>query len=168
MSILQATASGDQTARVFDVISQQPINVLAGHRSSVKQVAFNPRNPSILTTCSRDGNIHIWDLRCVGSESSLGKGITEHKPVNSILQAHADTTLKRGVTPRTDVSVTAAVWLINRDNCIATASEANSYVLACYPEPEHSLTLSNIYDLQMHQNLGHSLHPDKAQSSRCR
>lgn len=123
-----ATASGDQTSRVFDVISQQLTDVLMGHRSSVKQVAFNPRNPSILTTCSRDGNIHIWDLRCVGSASSLGKGVTEHKPVNSILQAHADTTLKKGITPRTDVSVTAVVWLINRDNSIATASEANSCI----------------------------------------
>lgn len=125
---------------MFDVISQQPTDVLMGHRSSVKQVAFNPRNPSVLTTCSRDGNIHIWDLRCVGSVSSLGKGVTEHKPVNSILQAHADTALKKGVTPRTDVSVTAAVWLINRDNSIATASEANSYVSANYPELEHPLT----------------------------
>ena len=122
---------------MFDVITQQPTDVLIGHRSSVKQVAFNPRSPSVLTTCSRDGNIHIWDLRCVGSASTLGKGVTEHKPVNSIPQAHADTTLKKGVTPRTDVSVTAAVWLINRDNFIATASEANSYVLACYPHLEH-------------------------------
>lgn len=98
-----------------------------GHRSSVKQVTFNPRNPSVLATCSRDGNIHIWDLRCVGTSSSIGSA-TEHKPVNSIIHAHADTVGKRAITARTAVSVTAVTWLINADNTIATACEANSSV----------------------------------------
>ena len=122
-----ATASGHQTARVFDVSTQTCTNILAGHRSSVKQVAFNPRNPNILTTCARDGNIHIWDLRCVGTPSELGRNITEHKPVNSINQAHSEQDQKKSYPPaRPDVSVTAAVWLINRENTIATACEANS------------------------------------------
>ena len=123
-----ATASGDQSARVFDVVTQVCTNVLAGHRSSVKQVAFSPRNPSILTTCARDGNIHFFDTRCVGTASSLGKNIVENRPVNSILQAHAETGPKKGVTARSDISVTAAAWLINRDNVIATACESNSCI----------------------------------------
>ncbi|KAF8449724.1 WD40-repeat-containing domain protein [Kalaharituber pfeilii] len=122
-----ATASGDQTARVFDVATQTCTNVLVGHRSSVKQAAFNPRNPSILSTCSRDGNIHIWDLRCVGTPSSLGNHITEHKPVNSILLAHSEPT-PRKASARAEVSVTAVTWMINKDNTIATACEANSCI----------------------------------------
>ncbi len=63
-----ATASGDQTAHVIDMLQQKTKYVLAGHMSSVKQVRFQPGNDSILATSSRDGTVRLWDLRCRASE----------------------------------------------------------------------------------------------------
>ncbi|KAF2216480.1 hypothetical protein CERZMDRAFT_33925 [Cercospora zeae-maydis SCOH1-5] len=65
-----ATASGDQTARVVDMQSQRTICILTGHKSSVKQVRFQPNDDNMITTSSRDGTIQLWDLRC-GSKSAV-------------------------------------------------------------------------------------------------
>lgn len=37
---------------------------MAGHVSSLKQTRFQPGSSSVLATCSRDGSVQIWDLRC--------------------------------------------------------------------------------------------------------
>ncbi|KAI1214602.1 WD40 repeat-like protein [Annulohypoxylon truncatum] len=63
-----ATASGDQTGRVIDMMTQTPISILQHHTASLKQVRFQPgkSNSSVLATSSRDGSVQIWDLRCSG------------------------------------------------------------------------------------------------------
>ncbi|KAI1391524.1 WD40 repeat-like protein [Hypoxylon trugodes] len=63
-----ATASGDQTGRILDMMTQTPIAVLQHHTASLKQVRFQPgsANGSVLATSSRDGSIRVWDLRCAG------------------------------------------------------------------------------------------------------
>ncbi|CAK3974335.1 related to WD40 repeat-containing L2DTL [Lecanosticta acicola] len=64
-----ATASGDQTARVVDMQTQQTMCVLTGHKSSVKQVRFKPSDDNMVTTSARDGTVQIWDLRCGGKSA---------------------------------------------------------------------------------------------------
>ncbi len=104
---LLATASGDQTGRVIDMMTQTPVAVLQHHTASLKQVRFQPgrANSSVLATSSRDGSVQIWDLRCFGGpvqdimlpqgrESSLGFRRPQAKhgcAVNSIYNAHART-----------------------------------------------------------------------------
>ena len=68
-----ATASGDQTSRIIDMHTQQTICILSGHKSSVKQVKFQPNDNNMLTTSARDGSVQIWDMRCgsTGSVQSL-------------------------------------------------------------------------------------------------
>ena len=62
---LLATASGDQSCQIIDMLSQKAIYMLKGHTSSAKQVRFQPgSNDSVIATSSRDGSIQIWDLRC--------------------------------------------------------------------------------------------------------
>lgn len=63
---LLATASGDQTGQVIDIMTQTPIAHLGQHKASLKQIRFQPgqSNSSVLATTSRDGSIQIWDLRC--------------------------------------------------------------------------------------------------------
>ena len=68
---LLATASGDQTAHVIDMLAQRTKYVMVGHASSVKQVRFLPGNSNILATSSRDGSVRLWDLRCKGSQGSI-------------------------------------------------------------------------------------------------
>ena len=65
-----ATASGDQTARVIDMHTQQTMYILSGHNGSVKQVRFHPDDDKMLTTSSRDGSVQIWDLRCSSMTST--------------------------------------------------------------------------------------------------
>lgn len=152
---LLATASGDQTARVIDMRTQQTRFIMAGHISSVKQVRFQPGNDSILATSSRDGSVQVWDLRCRGSEApaldfqvplepGMGEPIaSRHKQVIyantciSIKDAHA---LQSATEPRSlltkgesarrnDVSITALSFLHpGREHLLLTASEANASV----------------------------------------
>ncbi|KAK4147157.1 WD40-repeat-containing domain protein [Dichotomopilus funicola] len=104
---LLATASGDQTGRVIDMMTQNPISVLGHHTAALKQVRFQPGRGSgcVLATSGRDGSVQIWDLRCRGGpiqnipiESETGLHHRLPKPpnpgcvVNSIYDAHTRTT----------------------------------------------------------------------------
>ncbi|KAL2160646.1 hypothetical protein VTH06DRAFT_1334 [Thermothelomyces fergusii] len=103
---LVATASGDQTSRVIDMMTQQPVSILGHHTASLKQVRFQPgRGAScVLATSGRDGSIQIYDLRCRGGPVQDFKIVPEAglrhclpRPanpgcvVNSIYDAHART-----------------------------------------------------------------------------
>jgi WD40 repeat protein len=68
---LLATASGDQSIRVIDMQTQQTKSVFQYHRSSCKQVRFKPGDENVLATCSRDGNITLWDTRCRGVDQPV-------------------------------------------------------------------------------------------------
>ena len=96
---LLATASGDQESHVIDMTTQQTLYCLAGHTASVKRVQFQPGSSNVLATCSRDGNINIWDLRSPCADrpslhlrSSLpvkgDGGLPKHAPINHIRAAH--------------------------------------------------------------------------------
>ncbi|KAK4250238.1 WD40-repeat-containing domain protein [Corynascus novoguineensis] len=104
---LLATASGDQTSRVVDMMTQRPVSILGHHTASLKQVRFQPGRGSscVLATSGRDGSIQIYDLRCRGgpvqgfnivSEAGLHHGapktLNPGCVVNSIYDAHARTT----------------------------------------------------------------------------
>lgn len=117
--MLLATASGDQTAQIIDMTTQRAITTLAGHVASVKQVRFQPGSSSVIATSSRDGSVHIWDLRCKGfktptrdmrvslhpsdgttaSKNLRGEGMTWARSVKSFYEAHA--------IRRTDIANTA-------------------------------------------------------------
>ncbi|KIW03857.1 uncharacterized protein PV09_05155 [Verruconis gallopava] len=101
-----ATASGDQTSRIIDMHTQRVKYIMHAHSTSVKQVRFQPGNDNVLATSSRDGDIHIWDLRCKGSETlivetsrpthvTMASLLTKQykafnaSPYNSILAAHS-------------------------------------------------------------------------------
>ncbi|GAA6102128.1 denticleless protein homolog [Tachysurus ichikawai] len=58
------TASGDQTARLWDVISGELLGSFKGHQCSLKSVAFPKQEKAVFCTGGRDGNIMLWDMRC--------------------------------------------------------------------------------------------------------
>lgn len=141
---LFATASGDQTARIIDMSTQQTRYVMRGHTSSVKQVRFQPGNDSIVATSSRDGSVMIWDLRCRGQDapvadfsvsfesgSGLANAVQRQTPVtyascvNGMRDAHG---LQLG-SRRSDISITALSFLPDsRSHMLLTATEANASV----------------------------------------
>jgi WD40 repeat protein len=57
-----ATASGDETARLWDARTGQPGATLTGHTESVTAVAFSP-DGSTVATASGDGTVRLWDAR---------------------------------------------------------------------------------------------------------
>lgn len=132
---LQATSSGDQTTAITDVETGQRVASLIGHRSSVKLSVFDPLSPSasasaprpsfaqsraplttndaplpiaaaVVSTASRDGFIHVYDLRLSSTGSSADMTVRrrrtggaadarvedgdKHSPVNVIKHAHAE------------------------------------------------------------------------------
>nr|XP_039248988.1 denticleless protein homolog B-like [Styela clava] len=71
-----ATASGDQTAALWDTLKGEVITVFKGHSCSLKSVNVSKQNLNLLATGSRDGNALIWDRR------------TSSQPVVRIQDAH--------------------------------------------------------------------------------
>ena len=58
---LLATASGDATARVWDVATGAHLVTLAGHDYTVRAVAFSP-DGALLATASADATARLWDV----------------------------------------------------------------------------------------------------------
>lgn len=60
-----ASASGDQTIRVWDMQNQFPeaVATLRGHKGSVKSVQFRPNSRCELVSGARGGDIILWDTR---------------------------------------------------------------------------------------------------------
>jgi WD40 repeat protein len=63
-----ATAAGDQTARLIDMMTQKTKAVLQSHHGSLKQVRFQPGEDNVIATSSREGSVNIWDMRCNASD----------------------------------------------------------------------------------------------------
>lgn len=60
------TASGDQSAGLWDAPSGKKKAIFKQHSGSLKSVSFGFQNNNILATGARDGSIIIWDTRCSG------------------------------------------------------------------------------------------------------
>ncbi|EMD88001.1 hypothetical protein COCC4DRAFT_82707 [Bipolaris maydis ATCC 48331] len=143
-----AAGSGDQTAQIVDVRTQQTLAVLAKHKSSVKQVRFQPGDDKIVATSSRDGAVQIWDLRCKGNQGSIHSAWGSDAPYASVVRtlasAHADISLPssalsatrtassskvESINRRNDISVTALTFLPEgREHLLLTASDASTCV----------------------------------------
>jgi WD40 repeat protein len=149
---LLATASGDQTARVVDMMTQSTISILGNASASLKQVRFQPgvNNNNVLATSSRDGNIQIWDLRCNGYKGPLhqmqapvGLRITRSqnllygKPVKRILKAHNPLTNQATVA----ISPIDAPRSTNRE-VAGRAGDVSVTALQFLPEGQEHILLS--------------------------
>src|SRR5262249_38390836 len=70
-----ASASGDKTARLWDVASGRELLRLVGHTDAVMGVDFTPDGGRVLTR-SRDGTIRVWDAGS-GAELHVLAGHTD-------------------------------------------------------------------------------------------
>lgn len=136
-----ATASGDQTARVVDMQSQRTICILSGHKSSVKQVRFQPTDDNMITTSSRDGSIQLWDLRCGGKSAvqnfrtslkSRSGGVspeTRYGKTLEVAYGHKSDERSYNSGQRDELSITSFHHLPNgREHMIITSSEVDASV----------------------------------------
>ncbi|XP_033206282.1 protein lethal(2)denticleless [Bombus vosnesenskii] len=76
------TASGDHTARLWDVSGSEirQIDCFHAHIRSVKTAVFRYQDQAVFATGARDGSIMIWDIRANHYERP--------KPDNCIINAH--------------------------------------------------------------------------------
>eukprot|EP00808_Paulinella_micropora_P024693 g1285.t1 len=124
-----ATASGDQTCKVWDVATENCLYTLRGHQGSVKAVSVQ-EGGNVLCTGSRDGDVRVWDLR-QGDLSSPSPDTEEGrsvKPAMIFSQIHkgaaAKHKRKRSWIPQ---SVTC-VQFLGHDRVIATAGASEGTV----------------------------------------
>ncbi|XP_076766703.1 WD40 domain-containing protein denticleless isoform X2 [Xylocopa sonorina] len=77
------TASGDHTARLWDVSGSEirQIDCFHAHTRSVKTAVFRYQDQAVFATGARDGSIMIWDIRANHYERP--------KPDNCIANAHS-------------------------------------------------------------------------------
>ncbi|KAK9368438.1 WD40-repeat-containing domain protein [Lipomyces kononenkoae] len=120
-----ATASGDQTARIFDLERQQCTSILRpceGH--SLKQVKFldtpTSRNPAVVATSTRGGTISLFDTR-IGTDFSA-----ESLPVAQIMRAQNPEKGRRATKSTQAKSVTALAFL--DENRLLSAGEASGSI----------------------------------------
>jgi hypothetical protein len=70
---LVVTASGDNTARLWNVATGQPLRVLQGHQAEVSYAAFSP-DGKLVVTASADKTARLWACRvCAPSALSILK-----------------------------------------------------------------------------------------------
>ncbi|OHE95924.1 WD domain-containing protein [Colletotrichum orchidophilum] len=137
-----ASACGDRSGKIFDVMSQTvAVELNGGHFQSMRRVEFQPgkANGNVVATSDRDGKIQIWDLRCsmapAAAFSTRGpEGIVHRdrnrgplwaRTTNTLDNAHARTV--ESVT--SPASVTALQYMPEgREHLLLSASEANACI----------------------------------------
>src|SRR5262249_10857356 len=67
---LLASASGDNTVRLWDTSSGEAKQTLAGHSSSVRAVAFSP-DGKLLASTSDDNTVRLWDTSSGEAKQTL-------------------------------------------------------------------------------------------------
>ncbi|KAK9303963.1 hypothetical protein QLX08_004539 [Tetragonisca angustula] len=89
------TASGDHTARLWDVSGSEikQIDCFHAHTRSVKTAVFRYQDQAVFATGARDGSIMVWDIRANHYERP--------KPDNCIANAHNVGTISNARQRRT-------------------------------------------------------------------
>jgi WD40 repeat protein/tetratricopeptide (TPR) repeat protein len=62
-SLWMITAANDHTARLWDVVSRQPIDPPLNHNVPVDLAFFSPGGDSVVTVTNRDHTIRVWDVQ---------------------------------------------------------------------------------------------------------
>ncbi|HXJ56675.1 MAG TPA: serine/threonine-protein kinase [Verrucomicrobiae bacterium] len=130
------TASQDNTARVWDAITGEPITEPLRHESTVWSAQFSPDGLRVLTA-SADGTVQIWDA----NTGQLVAGPLRHKA--GIISAHFSADGRWVVTASTDK--TSQIWdpqtnqlltkpLTHRDRIVSAlfSQDARMVVTASY------------------------------------
>ena len=66
-----ATASGDGTARIYNVFTGSCTQVLHGHEGEISKICFNPQGTKVLTASS-DKTCKIWSAETGEELQTLG------------------------------------------------------------------------------------------------
>ncbi|XP_012870723.1 PREDICTED: denticleless protein homolog isoform X1 [Dipodomys ordii] len=126
------TASGDQSAKFWDVKAGELIGTCKGHQCSLKSVAFSKFEKAVFCTGGRDGNIMVWDIRCNKKDGF-------YRQVNQISGAHnasdKQTPSKpkkkqnsKGLAPSVDYQQSVTVVLFQDENTLVSAGAVDGII----------------------------------------
>ncbi|KAJ2783721.1 hypothetical protein H4R18_001559 [Coemansia javaensis] len=124
-----ATASADETCRLWDVERQLQLGAFVGHTQTVRSVSWRHGSEHCFSTASRDGSIMMWDTRC---NKTAADGGYAYRPVNTVGRAHHSACSlprpARGRRCAAGGSVTAIRHLQHNPSLVASTGSASEVV----------------------------------------
>ncbi|XP_062981640.1 denticleless protein homolog [Elgaria multicarinata webbii] len=127
------TASGDQTAKVWDVRTGELLGVCKGHQCSLKSVAFSKFERAVFCTGGRDGNIMVWDTRC-NKKDGFYRQVKQISGAHNIIDKQTPSKLKkkkqsvRGLAPSVDFQQSVTVVLLQDEHTLISAGAVDGVI----------------------------------------
>ncbi|XP_030051930.1 denticleless protein homolog [Microcaecilia unicolor] len=127
------TASGDQTARLWDVRVGELIGTCRGHQCSLKSVAFSKYEKAVFCTGGRDGNIMVWDTRC-NKKDGFYRQVNQISSAHNVLDKQTPCKLKKkkqtakGLAPAVDSHQSVTVVLFQDEHTLISAGAVDGLV----------------------------------------
>ena len=132
---LLASASADNTVRLWDVETNANIATLEGHERRVNAVAFSP-DGKVLASAGGDGPVRLWNVES-GQQKAALKG---HEWATSVAFSPDGTLLASGG------DLTVRMWDVATNTNIATLEGHTEVVNAVAFSPEGKLLTSGSWD----------------------
>lgn len=127
------TASGDQTAMLWDVKTSEHLGTFKGHQCSLKSVAFGKHEKAVFCTGGRDGNIMVWDTRC-SKKDGFYRQVKQITGAHNNMDRQTPSKLKkrrqtsRGIAPSVDSQQSVTVVLFRDENTLISAGAVDGVV----------------------------------------
>ncbi|XP_058691412.1 denticleless protein homolog [Poecile atricapillus] len=127
------TASGDQTAKVWDVRAGELLGICKGHQCSLKSVAFSRFEKAVFCTGGRDGNIMVWDTRC-NKKDGFYRQVNQISGAHNMVDKQTPSKLKkkrqslRGLAPSVDFQQSVTVVLLQDEHTLISAGAVDGVI----------------------------------------
>ncbi|NXL29675.1 DTL protein, partial [Glaucidium brasilianum] len=127
------TASGDQTAKVWDVRAGELLGVCMGHQCSLKSVAFSRFEKAVFCTGGRDGNIMVWDTRC-NKKDGFYRQVNQISGAHNVVDKQTPSKPKkkrqnlRGLAPLVDFQQSVTVVLLQDEHTLISAGAVDGVI----------------------------------------
>ncbi|KFP30292.1 Denticleless protein, partial [Colius striatus] len=127
------TASGDQTAKVWDVRAGELLGICKGHQCSLKSVAFSRFEKAVFCTGGRDGNIMVWDTRC-NKKDGFYRQVNQISGAHNVVDKQTPSKPKkkrqnlRGLAPLVDFQQSVTVVLLQDKHTLISAGAVDGVI----------------------------------------
>ncbi|NXT50825.1 DTL protein, partial [Pluvianellus socialis] len=127
------TASGDQTAKVWDVRAGELLGVCKGHQCSLKSVTFSRFDKAVFCTGGRDGNIMVWDTRC-NKKDGFYRQVNQISGAHNVVDKQTPSKPKkkrqnlRGLAPLVDFQQSVTVVLLQDEHTLISAGAVDGVI----------------------------------------
>ncbi|NWR58784.1 DTL protein, partial [Bucorvus abyssinicus] len=127
------TASGDQTAKVWDVRAGELLGICKGHQCSLKSVAFSRFQKAVFCTGGRDGNIMVWDTRC-NKKDGFYRQVNQISGAHNVVDKQTPSKPKkkrqnlRGLAPLVDFQQSVTVVLLQDEHILISAGAVDGVI----------------------------------------